>query len=496
MDNAKIIESLFWKLMERGGSQGIQFVIQIILARLLLPSEYGMIAIISVFIALANVFVQSGFNMALVQSKDVEEEDFSSVLYLSLAIAVLLYLLLFFGAVPIAAFYEMPKLVPVFRVLAINLIFGAFQSVQNAVISRNMLFKQLFKSSLGSSLVSGVVGIAMAYAGFGVWALVAQQVVNQLAIILILWLTMSWRPLRTFSLHRVRRLFNFGSKILLSSLLETFYTNVRSLIIGKIYTPSTLAYYNRGEQFPNFIVTNVDSSIQSVMLPALASHQDNRQRVKEMMRRSVVTSSFLIFPMMVGLAVVARPFVSLVLTDKWLPAVPFIQIFCFSYALRPIHTANLQAINALGYSDIFLKLEVIKKINGFLILLITLQFGVYAIALGAAVTSLIASFINAYPNRRLLNYSYQEQVRDISPSIGLSAMMGVVIYSLSLIEMPLLFSLLLQIFVGIVFYFTMAKLLKLECFEYLLNTLKNLLASRVKPAANRPTVNPTQEEKS
>lgn len=494
MDNSKIIESLFWKLMERGGTQGIQFIIQIILARLLLPAEYGMISIISIFIALANVFVQSGLTMALIQSQDVEEEDFSSVLYLSLTIAILLYILLFFGAIPIAAFYEMPQLIPVFRVLAINLIFGAFNSIQNAIIARNMEFKKLFKSSLGSSLLSGVVGIVLAYAGFGVWALVAQQLVNQVVIIFILWLTMSWRPMLAFSLNRVRRLFSFGSKILLSSLLETFYNNLRSLIIGKMYTPSTLAYYNRGEQFPNLIVTNVDSSIQSVMLPALASQQDNRQRVKEMMRRSVVTSSFLVFPMMAGLAVVARPFVLLILTEKWLPAVPFIQIFCFSYALRPIHMANLQAINALGYSNIYLKLEIIKKINGLVVLLITLQFGVHTIALGAAVTSLIASFINAYPNRSLLNYSYQEQLRDIAPSIGLSALMGVVIYALSLLDLPLSFSLALQIAVGILFYLAMAKLLKLECFEYLLSTLSNLLTSRLKPAATKTAINPNQEE--
>ncbi len=294
---SKVLSSLFWKLMERGGTQGIQFIVQIVLARLLLPEDYGLIALVTIFIALANVFVQSGFNTALIQKKDADEVDFSSVFYLSLFVAGLLYIVLFFTAPFIADFYRDLQLIPVIRILAITLFFGAFNSIQNAYVSRNMLFKKLFFSSLGAILVSGIIGVIAAYMGYGVWALVMQQLSNQLMITLILWFTVKWRPRLLFSLKRVKVLFSYGWKLLASSLLNTLYMNIRTLIIGRIYSPATLGFYNRGEQFPKLIVTNIDGSIQSVMLPTLAAHQDDRIRVKDMVRRSIVTSSFVLFPM-------------------------------------------------------------------------------------------------------------------------------------------------------------------------------------------------------
>lgn len=361
---SKVLSSLLWKFMERGGTQGIQFIVQIVLARILLPNDYGIISLIAIFITIANVFVQSGFNTALIQKKDANETDFSSVFYLSLFVAALLYVTLFSTAPFIANFYDTPQLVAVLRVLSITLFFGAFNSIQNAVISKKMQFKKLFFSSLGSMILSGMIGIVLAYAGFGVWALVAQQLINQFSIIVILWFTIKWRPKLIFSFERIKELFSYGWKLLVSSLIDTLDKNLRSLIVGKIYSPSMLGFYNRGDQFPQLIVSNINGSIQSVMLPALSSEQNNKQRVKEMVRRSIITSSFLVLPMMIGLAVIGEPLVKILLTDKWLPCVPFLQVFCLSYALWPIHTANLQAINALGRSDIFLKLEIIKKIIG------------------------------------------------------------------------------------------------------------------------------------
>jgi len=471
---SQIISSLFWKLMERGGSQGIQFIVQIILARLLVPNDYGMIALIAIFITIANVFVQSGFNTALIQKKDVNETDFSSVFYLSLFVASVLYLILFFTAPLIASFYDVHQLISVLRVLSITLFLGAFNSIQNAIISRKMQFKKLFFSSLGAILISGTIGITLAYKGLGVWALVAQQLINQFMVTVILWVTVKWRPKLVFSFERVKGLFAYGWKLLVSSLIDTFYMNLRSLIIGKIYNPATLAFYNRGDQFPQIIVSNINGSIQSVMLPALASEQDNRQRVKEMVRRSIVTSSFVLFPMMVVLAVIAEPLVKILLTDKWLPCVPFLQVFCASYALWPIHTANLQAINALGRSDIFLKLEIAKKIVGITILGISIYFGVYAIAIGTLISGIISTFINAYPNLKLLNYSYKEQWKDIMPSLILSLVMGVIIYNFIWFNMPSLITLILQVCVGGIIYILMAKIFKLECYTYLVLTVKQM----------------------
>lgn len=475
---SNILSSLFWKLMERGGTQGIQFIVQIVLARLLSPEEYGIIAIVMVFILLANVFVESGFNTALVQKKDADEVDFSSVLYLSLGVATILYGIIFVTAPFIANFYDEPILVQVLRVLSITLFIGAFNSIQNAFVARNMLFKKLFASSLGAVTISGIVGVIAAYSGLGVWALVLQQLTSQLAVAVILWFTVKWRPHLIFSTTRVKSLFSYGSKLLASGLLDTLYINLRTLIIGRMYTPSMLGYYNRGQQFPQLIVSNINGSLQSVMLPALSAHQDDRKRVKEMMRRAVVSSSFLIFPMMVGMAVVAEPLVKIVLTEKWLPAVPFLQIACFTFALWPIHTANLQAINAMGRSDIFLRLEIIKKIMGLIVLGVSLPFGVYAIALGGVFSGLIGTFINAYPNKELLNYSYKEQWLDIMPSLLISLIMGVVVYLFNYLSIPAWQILILQIVSGCIIYILLAKIFKIESLTYLVETMKQLIKSR------------------
>lgn len=479
-NKAKVISSLLWKLMERGGMQGVQFIVQIVLARLLTPDEYGTIAIVLVFINLAQVFVQSGLNTALIQKKHADEVDFSSVLYISLLIALVLYSVIFLTAPNIAGFYGDPILTSVLRVLGLILFFGAFNSIQNAYISRNMMFKKLFYSSLGAVFLSGIAGIVAAYMGLGIWALVIQQLVNNTATTIIMWFTVKWRPKLVFSIERVKTLFAFGWKLLASSLIDVLNRELRTLIIGKIYTSSMLGYYNRGQSFPKIIVSNVNGSIQSVMLPTLSAHQDNKKRVKEMMRRAIITSSFLLFPMMIGMSVVAEPLVKLILTDKWLPAVPFLQIFCISYLLMPIHTANLQAINAMGRSDIFLKLEVVKKVVGLIILGVSLPFGVYALAFSSIISGIISSFINAYPNKRLLDYSYQEQIKDIMPSLINSIIMGAIVYLLNFLSLPVWRILMLQIIVGVTVYFGLAKILKLESFNYLLNTVKELINSKKK----------------
>lgn len=475
---AQVLSGLFWKLMERGGTQGIQFVIQIVLARLLLPEDYGIIALVIIFINISNVFIQSGFNTALIQKKIVDEIDFSSVFYLSLFVAVLLYVSLFFSAPFIARFYENPLFVPVLRVLSLTLFFGAFNSIQNAVISREMQFRKLFISSTVAILVSGAIGICMAYCNFGVWALVGQQITNQLLVILILLYTVGWSPKFVFSFKRVKVLFSFGWKLLVSSLLTTVYMDLRSLIIGKMYNPAMLGFYNRGQQFPSIITTNINGSIQSVLLPVLSSQQDNKQRVKDMVRRAIVTSSFLIFPMMVGLAITAESLVKILLTDKWLPCVPFLQIFCVVYALTPIHTANLQAINAIGRSDIFLKLEIIKRVIGLSILSVSIFYGVYAIALGQVLGGIIATFINAHPNKVLLEYSYAEQIKDIIPSLILSLIMGLSIYSIKYLDMNVWPTLIAQFCIGVVLYMGLAWIFKLECFRYLISTMRGIFIER------------------
>jgi O-antigen/teichoic acid export membrane protein len=469
-----ILTGMFWKFLEKGGTQGVQVVIQIILARLLLPSDYGVLALVIVFIEIASVFVQSGLGTSLIQKKVIDSIDLSSVFYLSLGIAGFVYMLLYFSAPFIASFYEKPMLTNILRVLSLTLFPGAFNAIQNAIVSRTMQFKRLFYSSIGSGIISGIVGIVFAYLGYGVWALVFQQLVNQLCITLILWFTVKWRPTLEFSTERVSVLFSFGWKLLLSSLLETAYRNLRSLIIGKLYTSSILGFYNRGQHFPKLVATSINGPIQSVLLPALSAEQDYKDRVKSMMRRSIVTSSFIVFPMMIGLAAVSEPLIILLLTEKWLPAVPFMKLFCITYALWPIHTANLQAINAMGRSDIYLKLEILKKILGLAILAISLIWGIYGLAIGEVIASIISSFINAYPNKKLLLYGYGEQVKDILPSLALSLLMGVVVSILSILPFSPLVTMGIQVLTGALVYIGLAALFRMECFFYLIETLTSL----------------------
>ncbi len=476
-DKGIIVKSLFFKFMERCGHQGVAFVIQIVLARLLDPTDYGVLTLLTVFINISQVFVQSGFNTALIQRKDVTEKDYSTVFWVSLSIAVFLYGILFASAPLIASFYDVPILKDVLRVLALILIPGAFNSIQNARIAKNMQFKKLMYCTLTSVILSGTVGIVMAYMGFGVWALVGQQLSNQILICIIMMVVVKWRPRFVFESQRLKLLFSFGWKLLCSSLIDTIYHNLRSLVIGKKYDSGTLGYYNRGKQFPELFVNNINGSIQSVMLPAFSKQQDDKQRMKSMMRRSIVTSSFVVFPICMGLAVVAEPLISLLLTDKWLPAVPYMRIYCFTFAFYPIHSANLQALNGQGRSDKFLQLEIIKKSYGLAVLLFTLFFfdSPIAIALGGAFSTLISCFVNASPNKKLLNYSYSEQMKDIFPSIGISVLMGALVYCVQFLGLTSWLTLLIQIPLGAVVYVALAELFKLECYNYLKNNILGFL---------------------
>ena len=473
---SSVITSLIWKFLERIGTQGVHFVVAIVLARLLAPADFGLIALVTVFVAIANVFVQSGLNTALIQKKNADNLDFSTVFYTSLCVAVFLYGVLFVCAPLIADFYNgQTKLIPVVRVLGLMLLLGVVSSVQEAYVARNMMFKKLFYRSVGAIIPSGIFGITLAYLGLGIWALVGQQLMNSFLMCAIMWFTVKWRPQLVFSIARFKGLFSFGWKLLCSALLDTFYRNIRDLVIGKLFTPADLGFYNRGSQFPHIIIANINSSIQSVLLPSLSTVQDDKPRLKSLARRSIKTSAFLILPMMAGLAAVAKPLTLVLLGEKWLPAVPFIQICCFSFAFWPIHTTNLSAINAVGRSDVFLELEIIKKSYGLavLVLAIWLFRSPIGIAMSAAVVAPLGSFVNAYPNKKLLNYGFGEQMKDFLPSFVLAVVMGVAVYALSFaLDIHPLLQLLVLAIVGMCFYLGIAKLLKFECFEYIVKTIK------------------------
>lgn len=373
----KVARGLFWKILENGGAQGIQFAAAIILARLLSPAEYGVVGIIMIFITIANVFVQNGFSTALVQKKNADETDFSSVCYFELAAALIMYGLLYGAAGPIARFYGIEELKPIVRVLAAVLFPGAVISVQTAYVSRTLEFKGLFLSTLAASAVSGAVSIWMAFRGWGVWAMVGQQMVYYVSLMAVLFVTVSWKPRRLFSMNRIGGMFSFGWKLLCASLLDTIFNNLYGLLIGKIYNEELLGSYNRGEQFPKLIAGNLGAAIQAVLLPAFSARQENMDQVRHMARRAIRISSFAVLPMLLGLFGVADTLVCALLGDKWLVCVPFLRIMCIAYCFWPIHITNLQAINALGRSDIFLKLEIVKKTLSLLALIIGMNYSVY-----------------------------------------------------------------------------------------------------------------------
>ncbi len=468
----KTLSSLAWRYAERCGAQGIQFIVQIVLARLLTPADYGIIGLITVFIAIAQVFAQSGLGQALVQKKDADNTDFSTVFFFSIVFSIMIYAVLFMCAPLIASFYNMPQLTPVVRVLGLSIIIAAVNSVQQAYVQRTMQFKRFFWSTLIGTIISAFTGIGAAYKGWGVWALVVQQLTNQIIDTIVLWLTVKWRPNIVFSLKRMKRLFSYGWKLLCSSVLDTTYNNIYSLVIGKFYSESELGFYNRGKQFPMLIIANINSAIDSVLFPVMSEAQENKKALKDMVRRSIVTSTFFIFPCMAGLAAVARPLTVLLLTEKWLPAVPFIQFCCFTFAFWPIHTANLQAIKAVGRSDIFLKLEIIKKVVGVITLIVTLPHGLYVMMIGKCVTAVTGSFLNASPNKKLLDYSYFEQIRDVLPAMLLSLFMCGCVLSINLLGLGNLTTMIIQVILGIIIYAAGAKLLKLESMDFIIKTLK------------------------
>lgn len=475
MSNSKVISNFIWRFAERCGAQAVQFIVSIVLARLLMPEVYGTVALITVITTILNVFVDSGMGNALIQKKNADSLDFSTVFYFNVLVCVILYVGLFVSAPEIAKFYKDITLISVIRVLGITILISGVKNIQQAYVSKTMQFKRFFFSTLGGTVGAAFIGIWMAYRGFGVWALVVQQIFNTAIDTLILWFTVKWRPTKEFSLNRLSSLFSYGWKLLVSSLLDTVYNNIRQLIIGRLYSASDLAFYNRGKQFPDLIINNINTSIDSVLLPTMSKEQDNTMKVKAMTRRAIKTSTYIMAPLMMGLAFCATPIIRLILTEKWIACVPFMQIFCITSMFYPIHTANLNAIKAVGRSDLFLKLEIIKKVIGLLVLILTMKYGVLVMAYSLLFVSVTSQVINSWPNRKLLDYGYLEQLKDILPGIMMAIVMGVCVYPIQWIGFSDIVTLCIQAGLGAAIYIVGSLIFKLESFEYLCNMIKPFL---------------------
>ena len=479
MDNrSKVVSNLIWRFFERFGAQAVNIVVGIVLARNLGPGPAGDIAVILAVITILRVFADSGMGNALIQKKDPDDTDFSSVFFFNLGFSLILYAALFLAAPWIAGIYGNADYVPILRVLGLLVVVSGLFNVQQAYVAKTMQFKRFFFATLGGTLASCVLSIAMAYWGYGIWALVALHLVSYAVNTAILWFTVDWRPRRLFSLQRLKGLLSYGWKLLAASFLDTVYLQLYPLLIGARFPKEELGQFDKGRNWPDQITQSINASIDGVLLPVLSAEQDDKARVREMTRRAIKTSSFVMMPLMAGLAVCAKPLVHLLLGEQWMPSVPYMQIFCAIYAFYPLHTANLNAIKAMGRSDVFLVLEILKKALETCVLLFTLRYGVLAMALGQLFSSLAAQVINAWPNRKLLDYSYLRQIGDMLPAILLSAGMGALVWCVTRLGLSDLLTLLLQVPLGAALYVLGAWVLKLDSFTYMLDLLRRFRAKK------------------
>ncbi len=507
----KTIKGLFWEYLEKLGGEAVSLVVSIVLARLLGPQAYGIIPLITVFTSILGVIVQSGFGSALIQKKDATNTDFSTVFFFQLALSILLYTGMFFAAPFISDFYNNPQMTSMVRILSLTLIIGAVNNVQHAYVSKTMQFKKFFFASFTGTVLSGVVGITLAFiivnvTGnpiYGAWALVAQKLTDHIIDTIFLWFTVKWRPAFVFSLKRLKSLYSYGWKMLLSSFIDTLYRNLNTLIIGKVYTSTDLAYYNKGNTYPKLIMHNLNTSIQHVLFPAMASHQNDIAKVKSMARRAMKTSSYLVFPAMMGFAAIGHSVIYLLLGEAWMPAVPFLWIACFNFAMWPIHTTNLQAIQAMGKSGSFLIAEIIKKVSNLIFLgagiwiAMSLTFetttdSVVIIALSSIFAEIVCVFVNAWPNKKIIGYNLKEQFADILPAFLLSLFMGICIFPINFIPFSAFIdsetlvaaiTLLVQIICGVAIYILTSKIFKVDSFKYILSTIKEFIRKKKKKKA-------------
>lgn len=470
------LSGVFWSSIQLFGRQLIGFVVSIILARLLLPSEFGLIAMLGVFIGLGTALIGGGLSSSLIRTKDVDEEDFSTVFFFNLICSILIYVLIFFSAPLISQFYNQELLTLIIRVYCLTFIINAFSAIQTTRLTKMMDFKTQMKVMIPSLIIGSLVGVIMAYNGFGVWSLVGSGIVQALAATLQLWFYSKWFPLWVFNIQKFKYHFSYGFKLMLSGVLDTIFTNAYTIIIGKFFPPAQVGYFNRAETLQMLPVNSISSIITKVSFPLFAAIQNDDVRLKSVYKRIMQMVIFLVAPILILMAVLAEPMFRLLFTEKWLPAVPYFQILCFNGILYPIHSYNLQILNVKGRSDLFLKLEVVKKIIVVLVILVSFQFGIYGLLYGSVITSIFAFFINTHYSGKFLKYTAWEQTKDLLPIIGLSMLIGALVYFFDeLLKTNFFYDfsrLILGGFVGASLFLIASYLLKISSLNELIHIIK------------------------
>ena len=468
----KAAKGVLWSTVERFSVQGVQFLIMIVMARLLTPHDYGLIGMLAIFIAVAQSLIDSGFSQALIRKQDRTEADNNTVFYFNIVVSTLLYLILYASAPFVADFYNTPQLCPVMRVVCLSIIFNSLAVVQRALLTIRIDFKTQAKAALTAAVTSGAVGITMAYHGFGVWSLVTQQLLNLGINTGLLWLLSKWRPRLMYSWQSFHELFAFGSKLLASGLLDTVYRNIYPIVIGKLFSASSLGHYTRAHQFSEFPSSNLTGIIQRVTYPVLCEIQNDDARLASIYRRFLKLSAFIIFPLMVGLSSVAKPFVNIMLGPQWSFCGQLLQILCFGMMWYPIHSVNLNLLQVKGRSDLFLKLEIIKKILGISVLCITAPFGLIVMCYGLIFNSLVALAINTYYTGKLINVGFIRQMCDLLPTIALCLVMFALILIVNSFITGDIIKLCAGIVIGVIFYTFTSRLFKFSELTELTNLLK------------------------
>ena len=474
--NSSTMSNVLWKFGERITAQFVSTIVAIILARLLYPEDYGVVTIVTIFISLFNALVTGGLGNALIQKKDADELDFSSMFYFSLSFSLIIYAGVFFSAGMLARIYQNAELILITRVMGLRIPIAAVNSIQHSYLARQMQFKKFFAATLGGTVVSAFVGIFLAYAGYGAWALVGQYLTNVFVDTIVLFIVGGWKPKWTYEWQRVKTMLPFGIRMMGAAVLDTGFNELRSIVISLRYSPTDLALYDNGKKYPNLLVVNINASINAVMFPVMSRVQSDSEALKMAMKKAIRISTYALAPILLGLFAVSEEFVEVVLTDKWIACVPFIRITCIMCLFYPIHTVNIQALNALGKSGLVLKLEVIKKALSITVLLISMCFGVTGIALGAMFVSILSTFINAVYSKRMMNYSFVAQMKDVSVSIVISSAMACSIFIINhVVNLDNVLLLLVDIVIGGLVYVGLSLALRVPELKYLIGKVRLML---------------------
>ncbi|MBO4498946.1 MAG: lipopolysaccharide biosynthesis protein [Bacteroidaceae bacterium] len=467
----KTVKGVAWSAVERFSGQGINFVFNILIARVLLPEDYGVVAMLGIFLAVSQTFIDSGFGNALIRKPDRTDTDYCTVFYFNIAVSAFFCILLWLTAPLIASFYGIPLLTKITRIISLTLVINAFRAVHETQLSINMDFRRRAIITIVCVAVVGIIGLWMAHKGYGVWALVMQSVVGSVLRTILMWLLVHWRPKLVFSKNSFRELFSYGSKLLASALLDTIYGNMYTIVIGKAYKAGSLGEYNRAESFATFPSANLYGIVQNVSFPVLCSIQDDKERLLESYRKFVTMSFFICCPLMVGLAAVAEPFIRVVLTDSWIGAIPLLQLLCISMILFPVNAFNINMPNILGYSKYYLKNVTITKIIDVCILFVTIPLGLKAMCVGRIIGAFAGFFICTYYPGKLIGYGVSKQLADLLPILGISVVMGLVVLCVVFFVKSMLYKLILGILAGMFVFFIISMLLKVKELKYLLEII-------------------------